>query len=210
MFFGRCLGTSGKKRGIALQSKLRLLVEEPGDRSAAGALFATLHTELRRLSKRELARRGEELSPGATTLLHQAYLEIAANDQAVFPNRGRFMAYASRVMRGLIIDHARHRSALKGGGEFHITSQIRSKITSAESVLEHPVDDRELVLIGDALEELAKSEPFLVEVVDLNFFCGFTFAEIAAMKNLSERTVQRQWVKARIYLYRRLAKGVEL
>jgi RNA polymerase sigma factor (TIGR02999 family) len=192
-----------------LQSKLRLLVEEPGDRSAAGALFATLHTELRRLSKRELARRGEELSPGATTLLHQAYLEIAANDQAVFPNRGRFMAYASRVMRGLIIDHARHRSAQKGGGEFHIASHITSKITSAESVLEHPVDDRELVLIGDALEELAKSEPSLVEVVDLKFFCGFTFAEIAAMKNLSQRTVQRQWEKARIYLYRRLAKGVE-
>lgn len=206
MFFGRCLGTSRKKRGIALQSKLRLLVEEAGDRSAAGALFATLHSELRRLSKRELGRRGEELSPGATTLLHQAYLEIAANDQAVFPNRGRFMAYASRVMRGLIIDQARHRSAQKRGGEFHITSNI----TFRESVLEHPVDDRELVLIGDALEELAKSEPSLVEVVDLKFFCGYTFAEIAAIKNLSERTVQRQWEKARIYLYRRLAKDVEL
>lgn len=62
------------------------------------------------------------MSLGVTTLLHQAYIEIAANDKASFPDRGRFMAYASRVMRGLIIDHARSRSAQKRGGQFHITS----------------------------------------------------------------------------------------
>jgi RNA polymerase sigma factor (TIGR02999 family) len=126
---------------------------------------------------------------------------MAGNEGASFPDRGRFMAYASRVMRGLIIDHARSRSAQKRGGQFHITS------TSA--ALEHPADDHELTRIGEALDELAKIDASLTEIVDLKFFCGFTFAEIAAMKTISERTVQRQWEKARIYLHRKISTELE-
>lgn len=141
------------------------------------------------------------MSLGATTLLHQAYIDMAARDGACFPDRGRFMAYASRVMRGLIIDHARNRSAQKRGGQFHITS--------AGSALDHPADDRELTRIGEALDELARTDPSLAEIVDMKFFCGFTFAEIAALKGMSERTVQRQWEKARIYLHRKIAMDLE-
>jgi RNA polymerase sigma factor (sigma-70 family) len=104
-------------------------------------------------------------------------------------------------MRGLIIDHARNRSALKRGGQFHITS--------SETDVAEPVDDRELARIGDALDELAKAEPALSEIVDMKFFCGLTFAEIAAMKGISERTAQRQWEKARIYLHRKIALDLE-
>lgn len=191
-------------RGIALESTLRPLVEaaERGDRSAADALFSTLYSELHRISKRELARQGMPVSLGATTLLHQAYIEIAGRDAASFPDRARFMAYASRVMRGLIIDYARNRNAQKRGGQFHITS--------SDGALEQIVDDRELTQIGEALDELAKIDASLVEVVDMKFFCGFTFAEIAAMKNLSERTIQRQWDKARIYLHRKISKNLEV
>jgi RNA polymerase sigma factor (TIGR02999 family) len=105
------------------------------------------------------------------------------------------MGYATRVMRGLIIDHARNRCAVKRGGEFKITS------LEADSV-ENPVDPKELSLISDALDQLAKFEPDLAQLVDLKFFCGFSFAEIAAMQKLSERTAQRKWEKARIYLHR--------
>jgi RNA polymerase sigma factor (TIGR02999 family) len=187
-----------------LESTLRPLVEaaERGDRSAADALFSTLYSELHRISKRELARQGMPVSLGATTLLHQAYIEIAAKDAASFPDRARFMAYASRVMRGLVIDYARNRSAQKRGGQFHITS--------SDAALEEAADDRELTRIGEALDELAQIDPSLVEVVDMKFFCGFTFAEIAAMKNLSERTIQRQWDKARIYLHRKISKDLEV
>ena len=190
-------------RGIALESTLRPLVEaaERGDRSAADALFSTLYSELHRISKRELARQGMPVSLGATTLLHQAYIEIAGRDAASFPDRSRFMAYASRVMRGLIIDYARNRNAQKRGGQFHITS--------ADTALDQIADDRELTHIGEALDELATIDASLVEVVDMKFFCGFTFAEIAAMKNLSERTIQRQWDKARIYLHRKISKNLE-
>jgi RNA polymerase sigma factor (TIGR02999 family) len=186
-----------------LQPTLLALTEaaERGDQSAADALFSALYSELHRVSKRELARQGGAVSLGATTLLHQAYIEMAGNEGASFPDRGRFMAYASRVMRGLIIDHARSRSAQKRGGQFHITS------TSA--ALEHPADDHELTRIGEALDELAKIDASLTEIVDLKFFCGFTFAEIAAMKTISERTVQRQWEKARIYLHRKISTELE-
>jgi RNA polymerase sigma factor (TIGR02999 family) len=187
-----------------LQSTLRPLVEaaERGDRSAADALFSALYSELHRVSKRELARQGGAVSLGATTLLHQAYIEIAARDGTSFPDRGRFMAYASRVMRGLIIDHARNRCAQKRGGQFHITS--------AGAALEHPADDRELTRIGEALDGLARIDPPLAEIVDMKFFCGFTLAEIAAMKDISERTVKRQWEKARAYLHHKVSHDLEM
>jgi RNA polymerase sigma factor (TIGR02999 family) len=110
------------------------------------------------------------------------------------------MAYAARVMRGLIIDHARSRGAQKRGGNFEITSS---------DAISSPPDPQELTKISQALDELAQSEAVLAEVVDLKFFCGFTFGEIAAMKGTSERTVQRQWEKARIYLHRAISANLE-
>jgi len=113
------------------------------------------------------------------------------------------MGYLARVMRGLIIDHARNRRAQKRGGLFEITS------LGSEAV-EDPADARELTQIDEALEKLGKVEPSLEEVVDMKFFCGFTFAEIAAMRNVSERTVQRMWEKARMYLRKELHTELSL
>ncbi len=186
-----------------LEPTLSSLIEaaERGNRPAADALFSTLYAELHRIAKRELARRGAPVSLGATTLVHKAYIEMADKDAGSFPDLARFMAYASRVMRGLIIDYARHRSAQKRGGEFHITS--------LDGTHEKPAEGHDLVRIGEALDELATAEPALAEIVDMKFFCGFTFAEIAAMKAISERTAQRQWEKARIYLHRKLSADLE-
>jgi RNA polymerase sigma factor (TIGR02999 family) len=164
-----------------------------GDSSAANSLFGALYEELHRLARRELARRYAPVSVSVTTLLHEAYIDMSGRTQAQFPDQARFMGYAARVMRGIIIDHARSHSAIKRGGEFAITALDNHDV-------ENPVDARELSVISDALDELAKVEPDLAEVVDLKFFCGFCFTEIAAMQNLSERTVQRKWDKARIYL----------
>jgi RNA polymerase sigma factor (TIGR02999 family) len=176
---------------------------ESGDNAAADTLFSTLYSELHRMAKRELARRGSTASLSVTTLLHEAYLDIAAREGNCFPDRPRFMGYAARVMRGLIIDHARSRNAIKRGGEFEITSLKTDQG-------ENPVDAKELSSISDALDELAKVEPKLAELVDMKFFCGFSFAEIAALENLSERTVQRRWEKARIYLHRNIRPDLPL
>ena len=170
---------------------------ERGDRSAADALFAALYSELHQLARRQLARQGVPLGLSATTLLHQAYLDMAEREGPAFPDRARFMGYSARVMRGLIIDHARNRQAQKRGGLFEITSLTTD-------VLENPVDYLELERIGEALDQLGKAEPSLAEIVDLKFFCGFSFSEIAAMRAVSERTVQRNWEKARIYLHSNL------
>jgi RNA polymerase sigma factor (TIGR02999 family) len=130
-----------------------------------------------------------------TTLLHEAYLDISARESASFPDRARFLAYAAHVMRGIIIDYARSRKAFKRGGEFQITSLVEGDYFPSSTNAD------ELSSISNALDELAKVEPELAEVVDLKFFCGFSFAEIAAMQKLSERTIQRRWEKARIYLH---------
>jgi RNA polymerase sigma factor (TIGR02999 family) len=180
-----------------------MVAAERGDTPAAEALFAALYSELHRLAKRELARNGSGVSLSATTLLHEAYLDMAARDGSSFPDRARFMGYAARVMRGLVIDHARERHAQKRGGLFEITPLDTE-------VLENAVDHRELVQISDALDELVKVEPALAEVVDLKFFCGFSFVEIAAMREISERTVQRNWEKARIYLHRKIRPDLSL
>jgi RNA polymerase sigma factor (TIGR02999 family) len=168
---------------------------EGGDSTVTDELFSALYTELHRLARRELAKQWSPISLSITTLLHEAYLDMADREGAAFPDQARFMGYAARVMRGVIIDHARNRSAIKRGREFEITSLAHDAVESA-------VDAKELSSISDALDQLAKVEPELAEVVDLKFFCGFSFAEIAALQKLSERTVQRRWEKARIYLYR--------
>src|SRR5512134_2559377 len=137
--------------------------ETPDVGMAPDALFGTLYAELHRLARRELNRRGRIGGLGVTTLLHQSYLSIAAAEGALFPDQARFMAYAARVMRGLIIDDVRRRRSEKRGGLFHITSLVDDH---ADSV----ADPQALVLIGDALEELGRIEPALAEIVDLKFF----------------------------------------
>jgi RNA polymerase sigma factor (TIGR02999 family) len=159
----------------------------------ADRLFAVLYDDLHRMARRHLARGARDMTLGTTTLLHEAYLDMAGRERA-FEDRGRFMAYASRVMRALVIDHVRNRRAQKRGSQFELTSldvDLADPAAAAD----------ELVRIGQAVDELAEVEPQQAQVVDLRFFCGFTFVEIAAMWGLSERSIQRQWQKARLYLY---------
>ena len=159
--------------------------------------FEDLYAELHRLARRQLARVGHGATLSATTLLHEAYLQMAGRASA-FPDEARFLGYAARVMRGLIVDYARSRSADKRGGQF--------QIMPLDDEAAHVPDARELSAIADALEGLAAVEPALAEVVDLKFFCGFSLTEIAAMQQTSERTVQRKWEKARLYLHRALRR----
>jgi len=186
---------TGREEGVESTISALVAAADQGDRAAADALFSTLYAELHRLARCELAKGGRGMSLGATTLLHAAYLEMAPRGGVAFPDQPRFMKYAARVMRGLIVEHARNRQALKRGGGFHITSLTTD-------IADGAADDAELTRISDALDELAKVDAPLAEVVDLKFFCGFSFVEIAAMRGVSERTVQRQWESARVYLHR--------
>src|SRR4029077_665306 len=118
---------------------------EQGDRAAADALFTALYDELHRMARRELSKRGAGVTIGATTLLHDAYLDSSGREGAAFPDRNRFMAYAARVIRRIIIDYSRSRQAQRRGGQFEITS-IRTEVAEAIP------DVADLSQLGDALD----------------------------------------------------------
>jgi len=159
------------------------------------ALFASLYAELHRLARLQLQRSGNA-SISATTLLHEAFLSLRARDPASFPDRAHFVAYASRAMRGVIVDYIRNRRAQKRGGAFHLTT------FDTDSVEAGADDVPDVTRIADALTALGDVEPGLSELVDLKFFCGLSIPEIAALRNVSERTIRRDWLKARLYLRR--------
>jgi RNA polymerase sigma factor (TIGR02999 family) len=169
---------------------------EDGNAEARQELFSVLYRELHRIAQRELRRNGSPtLSP--STLLHEAYLSMSAGALPEFPDRARFLAYSCRAMRGLVIDHIRNRSAQKRGGEFEFTAL-------PTVVPERVVEDRQLERLGDAVDALAALDPRLARVVDLKFFCGFSFEEVAGLLEVSERTAKRDWDKARMFLQREM------
>lgn len=181
---------------VADPGRVAAMVEraDAGDDSVKDALFASLYAELHRLAQGHLRHGGRQLTMGTTTLLHEAYLDLSSRSTIVFPDRLRFLKYASRAMRHLIIDYVRTKHALKRGGEITF-------IEGLEGEVEPPAKAPSLETLGDALDELARLDARLAELVDLKFFCGFSFNEIAVMRGVSERTVQRDWAKARLLLH---------
>jgi RNA polymerase sigma factor (TIGR02999 family) len=167
---------------------------EAGDSAAVSALFAALYQELHAIAERQLRRGGAEITLGTTTLLHEAYLNIAEREGLQFATREHFLGYAARAMRGLTIDYVRRRRAKKRGGEFHLTSsgEEGGGTDNAAEPLER---------LSEALEKLAQTEPDLAQLVDLHFFCGFAFNEVAELQGVSERTIRRHWRSARLLLH---------
>lgn len=169
---------------------------EGGNDAARQELFSVLYRELHQIAQRELRRSGSlTLSP--TTLLHEAYLSMSAGASPEFPDQARFLAYACRAMRGLVIDYIRSRSAQKRGSEF--------EFTALPTVLPVGVsEDRELERLSEAVDALGVVEPRLARLVDLKFFCGFSFEEVAGLLGISLRTAKRDWDKARMFLQSQL------
>ena len=184
-----------------MQPDLRELLSraDQADTQAADELFGLLYGELRRLAERHLHRGGGNLTLGTTTLVHDAYLSMTGTRDASFPDRARFFAYASRAMRGLVVDYARRRRAKKRGRDF--------EITLVEDEVPNEPAAQDLDTLNDALSQLGVVDPELAELVDLHFFGGFTFGEIAALRHVSERTVQRDWKKAKLFLHQALRES---
>jgi RNA polymerase sigma factor (TIGR02999 family) len=167
----------------------------PENRGANAKLFALLYADLRRLADREL-RRFPSAGVSPTTLVHEAYLNRAGRDGVHFADPGKCLGYVARAMRGVLIDFSRRRQAVKRGSEF--------KIVELNTQIGEKLSDESLTRLSAALDELAQHAPALAEVVDLKYFCGFSFAEIAKLRSVSERTVQRDWQKVRLLLYQHM------
>jgi RNA polymerase sigma factor (TIGR02999 family) len=170
--------------------------QRPLDQGANEKLFAALYADLRRLAERELHRfPSAGVSP--TTLVHEVYLNLAGRDGVHFVDPGKCLSYVARAMRGVLIDFSRRHQAVKRGSGFKIV-ELDTQIGEDLS------DDQSLTRLSSALDELAQHDPPLAELVDLKYFCGFSFAEIAKLRGISERTVQRDWQKVRLLLYQHI------
>jgi RNA polymerase sigma factor (TIGR02999 family) len=164
------------------------------DRQSLGDLFTSFYDALHRRAKWEL-RQNAPFSLGPTTLLHETFVNMSKRESVQFADTRQFMAYAARAMRGLIIGHFRNRQAQKRGGQLEFTSLTTDLLPDPEHL--HTLEG-----LDEALESLGAIDPRLAECVDMKFFCGLSFVEIARLRDVSERTVQRDWDKARLLLHR--------
>jgi RNA polymerase sigma factor (TIGR02999 family) len=164
-----------------------------GDRLAGNQAFALLYADLQRLARSRM-RQAEFTLLDTTALVHESYLRLQGGQGAAFPDRHHFMAYAAKVMRTVVIDVVRARQAgRRGGGAVEVTMDtgLLGRLAA---------HDDEVLRVHEALDELAALEPRLAQVVELRYFGGLTEAEIAASLAVTERTVQRDWQKARLLL----------
>jgi len=162
-----------------------------GDSHAMDRLVPLVYEELRALAKRELYREQQGHTLHATALVHEAYLKLAGRSMPA-SDRSHFLAIAARAMRQVLVDHARRRKAVKRGGDMVCTT-----LTDGAAPVEFRPD--ELIALDEALEKL---NPRQREVVEFRFFAGMEEKEIADVLGVSDRTVRREWVKARAWLYR--------
>jgi RNA polymerase sigma factor (TIGR02999 family) len=156
-------------------------------------VVALTYQELRAIAHRRLAARGPGGTLSTTALVHEAYLKLVDQSRAGWQDLAHFRALASLAMRHVLVDRARERSALKRGG-------ARRQITLDDEVMALEDQAEMLLQLNDALERLATVDPRLGRVVDCRFFGGLTEQETAEALGLTTRTVQRDWVKARVLL----------
>lgn len=168
-----------------------------GDGAALDQVLPLIYEELRRLARRKIRAEAQGHTLHATELVHEAYLKLSSDGALRAENRPHLMAMASRAMRQLLVDHARNRKALKRGGGW-------VKTTLGDGPILRETEPEELLALEDALAELEERQR---QVVECRFFGGMEETEIALALGVSERTVRRDWGKARAWLYSRLYPG---
>src|SRR5918994_1371434 len=170
-----------------------------GDRGAADDLFRLVYDELRILASRHLRRHrpGETLGP--TALVHEVYLRFAQRSSPDLLDRDHFVALAARAMRMVIVDHWRRKQARKRDPQAPVSASL-DDVAAVDAL--PPID---ILALDEALRRLSELDARQAQIVELRFFGGLTLDEIAAMFGVSERTVKREWQKARTFLYHALS-----
>jgi RNA polymerase sigma factor (TIGR02999 family) len=164
-----------------------------GDRGALDRVLATLYQELHAMARRQLAgQHGHTLD--ATALVHEAYLKLIGRNTAQFDDRAHFFAYAASAMRSVVVDYARQRLAQKRGGDLHRVTDLPDDIEGGLRL------DEETLGLDTALTRLASVDARLAKVVELRYFAGLSEIEIANLLKRSERSIRRDWQKARLFL----------
>jgi RNA polymerase sigma factor (TIGR02999 family) len=168
----------------------------PGTDAEVDALFAAAYRELRVLAHARLRGGQRNTLLDTTALVHESYLRLAKSGELQFPDRSRFLAYAGRVMRSIIVDLVRQRQADRHGGDAQhitLTGDVAERLGVATS-------EEHIVRVHEALLELEKVDPRMARVVEMRYFGGLTDAEVAAALQVTDRTVRRDWQQARLFL----------
>jgi RNA polymerase sigma factor (TIGR02999 family) len=164
-----------------------------GDRAALDRVLGTLYHELHAMARRQLAgQHGQTLD--ATALVHEAYLKLIGRRDVQFDDRAHFFAYAASAMRSVVVDYARQRLAQKRGGDLHRVTELPDDVEGGLRL------DEDMLGLDTALTKLAAVDAKLAQVVELRYFAGLSEQEIAELLNRSERSIRRDWQKARLFL----------
>jgi RNA polymerase sigma factor (TIGR02999 family) len=164
-----------------------------GDPDAMGRVLSTLYQELHAMARRQLAgQHGQTLD--ATALVHEAYLKLIGRREAQFEDRAHFFAYAASAMRSVVVDYARQRMAQKRGGDLHRVTDLPEEVEGGLRL------DEDMLGLDTALTRLADVDARLAQVVELRYFAGLSELEIAGLLKRSERSIRRDWQKARMFL----------
>ena len=164
-----------------------------GDRAALDRVLGTLYHELHAMARRQLAGQyGQTLD--ATALVHEAYLKLIGRRDVQFDDRAHFFAYAASAMRSVVVDYARQRLAQKRGGDLHRVTELPDDVEGGLRL------DEDMLGLDTALTKLAGVDAKLAQVVELRYFAGLSGQEIAELLHRSERSIRRDWQKARLFL----------
>ena len=170
-----------------------------GDEGALEKLIPLVEPELHRLAHHYMSRERAGHTLQTTAILNEAYLRMVDSKKPLWQNRTHFVAAAARLMRRIMVDHARERHSLKrGGGALKVTLDEAALVTETRS--------EELLALDEALERLAVQDPRKSEIVELRYFGGLTIEETAEFLKLSQRTVEREWTMAKAWLHRALSE----
>jgi RNA polymerase sigma-70 factor (ECF subfamily) len=175
-----------------------LLKWSDGDSSARERLMPLVYDELRRLAAKYLRQERANHTLQPTALVNEAYLLLIDQQKVEWQNRAQFFGLAARLMRNILVDHARTHKAAKRGGEHY-----RVSLSRADRLSEKP--DVDLVALHETLERLAAHDPQKSQIVELRFFGGLTIEETAEVLDISHATVEREWKMARAWLRRELS-----
>jgi RNA polymerase sigma factor (TIGR02999 family) len=170
-----------------------------GNLQAREDLVPLVYRELRRRASSYLRRERPDHTLQPTSLVHEAYIRLMAQKRVSWLNRAQFFALAAQLMRRILVDYARERRAAKRPGGIRVTFD--------EGLRAVPPPDCELLMLDDALRDLARLDPRQADIVELKYFGGLSEPEVAAVLSLSRATVTREWQSARAWLYRRITKG---
>lgn len=171
-----------------------------GDRAALEQLTPLVHAELRRIARRQMKREqpGHTLQP--TALVSEVFVRLAGQEQFQWQDRAHFFAVCARMMRNILVDHARsHAREKRGGGAVHVSLSEAATLAAGR--------DPDLIALGDALERLEAFDPQKGRIIELRFFAGLSIEETAEVLGISPTTVRREWRRSKAWLFRAMSAG---